>query len=112
MPVKLSLACLQSAILGGRGLGNTGHLMRNSAAYWTSWTKPAGVPTPQYSWADGGAELGMAAGTGMLQGRWLLLLQATSCQQSLRFVELWPPENCCKTDITVCLVSTNKWMRY
>lgn len=52
MPVKLGLACLQSAVLGGRSPCSTGHLMRNSAAYWTSRTKPAGVPTPQYSWAD------------------------------------------------------------
>lgn len=46
--------------------------MKNSAAYWTLWTEPAGVPTPWYSRADGDAELGMAAGAGMLQGRWLL----------------------------------------
>lgn len=30
------------------------------------------MPSPWYSQADGGAELGVAAGAGMLQGSWLL----------------------------------------
>lgn len=46
--------------------------MRNSAASWTSWTEPAGTAAPRYSQADGGTKPEVAAGTGMLQGRWLL----------------------------------------
>lgn len=67
-----SQGCLRRAGLGGRSPCSTGCLMRNSAACWPWWTEAAGVPAPRYSWTDGVAELGMAAGAGMLQGRWLL----------------------------------------
>lgn len=36
------------------------------------WTEPAGTAAPRYSQADGGTKLEVAAGAGMLKGRWLL----------------------------------------
>lgn len=36
------------------------------------WTEPAGTAAPRNSQADGGTKMEVAAGAGMLQGRWLL----------------------------------------
>lgn len=59
-------------VLRGKSPCSIGFLMRNSAVWWTSWTEPDGVSTLWHSQAGEGSEIGMAAGPGMLQERWLL----------------------------------------